>query len=539
MPEATLAPGGLCMTTQTAPPPDVVVRDPRSQQVLYSFTEPTDAEVVAAFARARAAFEKVRKMPVADRVRETLKLRAYILQHKEKIVDRIVQETGKSRVDALMADVAQVLSIIEFYSRTAEKHLADEKVPTPLILQGKKSYIHYEPMGVALIVSPWNFPFNLAFVPMITAFVAGNAIVFKPSEWTPLKGLVEEIIDGSGFMKDAITVIYGGKDTGRKLIDQRPAKILFTGSTRAGKQIMEQAAQYLIPVELELGGKDPMVVFDDVDIERAAAGAMWGGLMNCGQTCTSIERVLVHERIHDSFVKALAAKIEKLSHAAERGGQPDAGDLDVGHMTAPFQVKKVEELVDDARAKGATIHTGGRREGDSHAYPPTLISGVNNTMRVITEETFGPVITVEKFKTEDEAVRMANDTPYGLSAAVWSNDLARAERVARNIESGNVSINNVLATQGNAALPFGGTKESGFGRYFGPHGLHSFSHIKSVIVDGGGKIEPHWFPYSKEKYALLSGLLDVLHGKTGLAKMLGLMSIDGKLRALTKKGRAN
>lgn len=538
MAEATLAPEKIRMETPGASATEVVVRDPRTQEVLYTFHEPSDAEISAAFARARTAFDTISKMPVSARVRETLKLRDYILKHKEKIVDRIVQETGKSRVDALMADVAQALSIIDFYKNTAEKYLADEKVPTPIILQGKKSYIHYEPMGAVLIISPWNFPFNLAWVPMITAFVAGNSIVFKPSEWTPLKGLYEEIIEGSGFMKDAITVLYGGKDTGRRLIDQRPAKILFTGSTRAGKQIMEQAAQYLIPVELELGGKDPMVVFDDVNIDRAAAGAMWGGLMNCGQTCTSIERVLVHERIHDEFVKALAAKIEELTHAAEHGDKPDAGDLDVGHMTAPFQVKKVEELVDDARAKGAIIHTGGRREGDSHAYPPTLISGVNNSMRIITEETFGPVITVEKFRTEDEAVRMANDTPYGLSAAVWSNDLTRAERVARDIESGNVSINNVLATQGNAALPFGGTKESGFGRYFGPHGLHSFSHIKSVIVDSGSKIEPHWYPYSKEKYVLLSALLDVLHSKTGLSRLLGLMSIDGKLRKLSKKKRS-
>ncbi len=537
MPEATLAPGNIHIEP-AARAAEVVVRDPRTQKVLYSFNEPSDAEVEAAFVRARAAFDKIRTMPVSARLRETLKLRDYVLKHKEKIVDRLVQETGKARLDALMSDVGQVLSIIEFYSKTAEKFLADEKVPTPLVLQGKKSYIHYEPMGVALIISPWNFPFNLAFVPMITAFVAGNSIVFKPSEWTPLKGLVEEIIEGSGFMKDAITVLYGGKDTGRRLIDKRPAKVLFTGSTRAGKQIMEQAAQYLIPVELELGGKDPMVVFDDVDIDRAAAGAMWGGLMNCGQTCTSIERVLVHERIHDDFVKALAQKIEKLTIAADQGDKPDAGDLDVGHMTPPFQVNKVAELVDDARAKGATIHTGGKREGDSHAFPPTLISGVNNTMRVITEETFGPVITVEKFKSEDEAVRMANDSPYGLSAAVWSADLTRAERVARNIESGNVSINNVLATQGNAALPFGGTKESGFGRYFGAHGLHSFSNIKSVIVDGGSKHEPYWYPYSKEKYALLSGLLDVLHGKTGLAKILGLMRIDGKLKALVKKDRA-
>jgi len=524
-PEATIGSGSA----------EVVVRDPRTLQKLYSFPEPSDAEIQAAFTRARGAFDKIRAMSVADRVRETLKIRDYVLKNKEKIVDRLVQETGKARTDALMADVRAVLEIIDFYSKNAEKYLRDEKVPTPLILQGKKSYVRYEPMGPVLIISPWNFPFNLAFVPMMTAFIAGNSIVFKPSEWTPLKGLVEEIVDGSGFMKDAINVIYGGKDTGRKLIDQRPAKILFTGSTRAGKQIMQQAAQYLIPVELELGGKDPMVVFDDVDINRAAAGAMWGGLMNCGQTCTSIERVLVHERIHDDFVQALAKKIEGLSHASQGDAIADAGDLDVGFMTAPFQIDKVEELVEDARAKGATIHTGGQRKGDSHAYAPTLISGVNSSMRVISEETFGPVITVEKFKDESDAIRMANDSPYGLSAAVWSGDMARAERVAQKIESGNVSINNVLATQGNAALPFGGTKESGFGRYYGQHGLHSFSHVKSIIVDSGSKHELHWYPYSKEKYELFGKLLDVMYGKTGIARMIGIVTTGLKLEGLAKK----
>jgi acyl-CoA reductase-like NAD-dependent aldehyde dehydrogenase len=297
---------------------------------------------------------------------------------------------------------------------------------------------------------------------------------------------------------------------------------------------MEQASKYLIPVELELGGKDPMVVFDDVDIDRAANGAMWGGLMNCGQTCTSVERVIVHERIYPRFVQALREKIEKLDHAAHAGDQPDAGDLDVGHMTAPFQIEKVEEQIEDAIAKGAKVETGGVRHGDSHAFHPTLLTNVNKTMKVISDETFGPVITVESFRSEDEAVAMANDTPFGLSASVWSGDLDRARRVARAIETGSVSINNVLATQGNSALPFGGTKESGFGRYKGPHGLHSFSNIKSIMVDKGSNIELHWFPYTREKYALFSQLLDAIYGGGSLG-LLKAMAIGMKLKRLVKQ----
>lgn len=492
--------------------PEIVVRNPRTGGVIYTLPEPSEEDIQRAFQEARRAFEKIRAMSVRERLNETLKLKRFFLDNKETIVDRVVQETGKARTDALVSEVFTVLDIIDYYDKHAERHLADEKVPTPVILWPKKSKVFYAPLGPVLIISPWNYPLNLAMIPMITAFVAGNSVVYKPSEWTPLKGLVEEIIEKSGFMKDAAHVVYGGKETGRKLIDQRPAKILFTGSTRAGRQIMEQAAKYLIPVELELGGKDPMVVFDDADIDRTAAGAVWGAMTNCGQTCTSVERLFVQERIYPQFVAALKQKIERLTHPASHPDRSDAGDLDVGCMTARFQIEKVEQQVDDAVAKGATVHTGGKRTGDSNDYPPTLITDISDSMQIAHEETFGPVLTVQPFKTEDEAVRLANDSPYGLSASVWSSDVQRATRVARAIETGNVSINNVLATQGNSALPFGGTKKSGFGRYKGPHGLHSFSNIKSIMIDGGSKFEPHWFPYTKEKYVLFSKLLDAVYG---------------------------
>ena len=515
---------------------EIAVRNPRTGQVIYSFQEPPDEELRRAFDEARRAFQVIRSMSVRERLDEVLKLKRYFLDNKEKIVDRVVAETGKARTDALISEVFTVLDIVDYYDKHAERHLADEKVPTPIILQGKKSKIYYSPLGTVLVISPWNYPLNLALVPMITAFVAGNSVVYKPSEWTPLKGLVEEIIDGSGFMKGAVHVVYGGKETGRRLIDQRPAKILFTGSTRAGKQIMEQAAKYLIPVELELGGKDPMVVFEDADLDRTAAGAIWGAMTNSGQTCTSVERVLVHERIYPQFVDVLKQKIEKLSHPALDPKKPDAGDLDVGFMTAPFQIAKVEGQVNEAVAKGAKVHTGGTRTDSLSAYPPTLVTDIDPSMKIATDETFGPVLTVQPFKTEEEAIAMANDSPYGLSASVWSRDIDRATRVARAIETGNVSINNVLATQGNSALPFGGTKESGFGRYKGPHGLHSFSNIKSIMIDTGSKVEPHWYPYSREKYVLFSKLLDAVYGG-GPFWLLKTLLVGMKLEGHVKKNK--
>ncbi|MFA6241108.1 MAG: aldehyde dehydrogenase family protein [Candidatus Hydrogenedentales bacterium] len=517
-------------------PGEITVHNPRTGKVVYTFREPSDADIQQAFERARASFGKIRAMSVRQRLDEIGKLKRYFLANKEKIVDRIVEETGKARTDALVSEVFAILDIIHYYQKHAEKILADQAVPTPVLQFPKKSKIFYEPIGTVLIISPWNFPLNLALVPIVTAFTAGNSVVFKPSEWTPLCGLIEEIVEQSGFMKEAITVVYGGKDVGRKLIDQRPSKILFTGSTRAGRQIMEQAAKYLIPVELELGGKDPMVVFDDVDVERAAKAAAWGGMMNCGQTCTSVERIIVQEGVYPEFVAALKRRIEKLSHAGACEGKPDAGDLDVGCITADFQVRIVEEQLRDAKAKGAEVFSTGQHREGSHAIPPTVITNVDKSMKVIQDETFGPVVTVEKFKTEEEAIAMANDSPYGLSGSVWSKDLARAERVARRVEAGSLSINNVLATQGNAGLPFGGTKDSGFGRYKGPLGLQGFSNPKSVLIDHTSKPEVYWYPYTKEKYHLFGKLLDAIYGGSPFS-ILKAAAIGLKMESLAKKKR--
>ena len=279
-----------------------------------------------------------------------------------------------------------------------------------------------------------------------------------------------------------------------------------------------------------------MIVFDDVNIERAVNGCIWGGMTNSGQTCTAVERVLVHERIYDKFAAELKNKVEKLS-TPSRGNGDDAGTLDMGSMTTPFQVDIVQEQVQDAVGKGATVLTGGRRVGNGCEFEPTVLLDVDDSMKVVREETFGPVVTVQKFKDEDEAVRIANDSPYGLSSSVWSNDMARAERVARRLEAGSVSINNVLATLANSALPFGGVKDSGFGRYKGRYGLHSFSNVKSILIDkDSGNLELNWYPYSEEKYKLFSKLIDTVFGGRPFATMKAA-AIGMKLQRLATKKR--
>jgi acyl-CoA reductase-like NAD-dependent aldehyde dehydrogenase len=515
----------------------VEVRNPRTQALLYTLEEYSDEQVAAVYTRARKAAAILRKMTVRERLNEIGKLKRYLLAEREALVAKICEETGKSRMDGTLAEIFPALEIIDFYERHAERILADEKAPTPLALWPKKSKIYYEPLGVVLVIAPWNYPFVLGFQPTLCALIAGNAVILKPSSYTPLKGLYEEMTTKSGFLPDAIQPVYGSRKTGHKLIEAKPARIHFTGSVEAGRKIMAQAAQHLIPVELELGGKDPMLVFNDAPLERAADGALWGGFVNSGQTCTSVERLYVQEGIYEPFVAMLKAKAEKITTLSTFGNRPDEGDLMMGCMTTDFQIKTVEDQLAQACERGATIVTGGSREPNTHRIAPTIVANVDETMRVHTDETFGPVVTVSKFRTEEEAIAMANDSPFGLSASVWSADLERADRVARALVTGNVSINNVLATQGNSGLPFGGLKDSGFGRYKAAPGLHGFSNIKSIMVDKSSNAgELNWYPYSKKKYKLFSKLLDAMFGG-GALSLLRLMYWGTRLKIYAKRHR--
>jgi aldehyde dehydrogenase (NAD+) len=379
-------------------------------------------------------------------------------------------------------------------------------VPTPIALMGKKSRLFYEPLGAVLVIAPWNYPLYQALVPIASAFVAGNTVVHKPSEWTPLTGLVEDLLAEAGFAPGWVEVVYGDGAVGAELVAQRPDKVFFTGSTRTGRAVLRAAADGLVPVELELGSKDPMVVFDDADVTRAAAGAAWGGLTTSGQSCTSVERLYVQDGLYDGF-------LAELVRVARSIRVEDAPDADLGAMTTPFQVEIVARQVADAKAKGAVFHTGGDWDGRDPFVPPMVVDHLTDDMLLVTEETFGPVLPLRRFATEDEAVALANSSEFGLTASVWTADLARADRVARALQVGGVSVNNVMATEANPGLPFGGVKSSGFGRYKGVHGLRSFCNVKSVLVDkNSATIEANWFPYTPDKHRLFGALMEGLFG---------------------------
>jgi aldehyde dehydrogenase (NAD+) len=465
-------------------------------------------------------------------------LKAVILENQEYILDRIQADTKKSRFDAITAEIFGVLDFLDYLEKNAVKILSDRKVATPFALMGKRSKVYFEPLGTALLISPWNYPFYQAIVPICQAFIVGNAVVFKPSSDTPLNGLVEALLDQAGFLPGWVQIVYGqGHKIGNALVDGRPDKIFLIGSQPVGKAIMARAARYLIPVELELGGKDPMVVFEDVHIDRAVAGAIWGAFTTTGQSCTSVERLFVQEGIYERFKQILVRETRKLVQATD-----DDGNADIGPMTTPAQVKIIAAQVADARQKGAVFLTGQDWDGQSSFVPPMIVEGVTRDMAIDREENFGPLLPIYPFSSEAEAIERANDPNYGLSASVWSQDLERADRVARGIYTGNVSINNVMLTEGNHALPFGGVQKSGFGRYKGEFGFYAFANIKAVLIDqNSAKMEANWFPYTAKKYKIFSDLTRALYSPGrigGLIKgaFFGL-KLETYVKRLAKRGR--
>ncbi len=491
------------------------------------------SEVVTNFQNAKNAEYEIGNLSVKERIQKLKNLKKIVLDRKEWIIGKIQDDTGKSRSDALVSEIFGVLDHLVYMEKNASKILADKKVHTPIALMGKKSKIYFEPLGTVLIISPWNYPFYQAIVPITAAFVAGNAVVYKPSEHTPLTGVVEELLEQAGFGNHWVEIVYGDGKTGAELIDQKPDKIMFTGSEKTGKKIMQQASIYLVPVELELGGKDPMIVFEDANINRAAAGAVWGGLTNLGQSCTSVERIYVQENIYDAFRTELVTLAKRIKQETDKDG-----DADVGAMTTGFQVETIKKHLEDAKVRGADILTGGDWDGNSKLIPPIVLDNIKSDMKVISEESFGPFLPLVPFKTEEEVIGLANDSEFGLSASVWSKDLKRAARVTRALKTGNVSINNVMLTEGNPALPFGGIKNSGFGRFKGEIGLHSFCNVKSVLIDkNSSKIESNWYPYTKEKYGLFSKMTEALFSGAWIKFALTGLKLESYSNKAGKKGR--
>ena len=381
---------------------------------------------------------------------------------------------------------------------------------SPFVI-GRKLTLRYAPVGVVGVIGPWNYPLTNSFGDAIPAMAAGNAVILKPSEVTPLSAmLMGEALRECGLPDGVYQVAPGYGETGAALIDAVDF-IMFTGSTPTGKKVMERAARTLTPVSLELGGKDPMIVCADADVERAANAAVHYSMQNAGQTCISTERAYVEEPIYDRFVDLVTEKVRGL----RQGAPGEAGSVDLGAVIHPPQSDIVEAHVKDAVDKGARVLAGGKRRDDGgHFFEPTVLVDVDHDMDCMREETFGPTLPIMKVSDSQEAVRLSNDSPYGLQASVWTKDAAKGQRLARSIEAGVVTINDAQINYVALELPMGGWKSSGLGSRHGADGIRKYTKKQALVVTRfAPKKDLHMLPYSSKRTKLIGRMMRLVYGR--------------------------
>jgi succinate-semialdehyde dehydrogenase/glutarate-semialdehyde dehydrogenase len=473
-------------------------------------TDQPERAVQAAVERARAAQRAWGALPPRERARQMRGVRRVLVRRMDALVETIRAETGKPAVEALAHEVTIVAGLIRSYERRAPRVLRARRVRMGPLMLTRRGTKLYEPFGVVGVISPWNYPFSLPAIPVVSALFAGNAVVLKPSEVTPRCGdwVADLVREGLPDHPDLVQVVHGMGDVGAALVRSGVDKLVFIGSTETGKKVLQGAAERLTPVVMELGANDVAIVCEDADLERAAAGVVWGAMANAGQVCMSVERALVPDAIYDRFAAAVAAEMGRL-----RVGAGD--DADVGRLIFPRQRDIIQRTVDDAAAHGARIAAGGRsrEEGGAVFYEPTLILEATGEMELNRCETFGPVLPLVRVRDEEEAVRLANEGPFGLNASVWTRSPARGLRIARRIPAGMVIVNDALANFGIPELPYGGVRQSGFGRMMGDEGLLEFSQIKAVAETRLPlRRELTWFPYRPKTYALLRRVVRTLLG---------------------------
>ncbi len=491
---------------------------PATGELLGEVRISSKEEIAAVVARARRAQAAWAVLPIEERCERLLRFRDALADHAAELVELLSRECGKPKQEALTHEVITTLDLATYYAKNAPRILAPQEIPLHL-LKHRRSYVHFAPRGVVAVIAPWNFPFCIPMGDVLAALVTGSAVVVKPSEVTPLiLKRTKEIYDSTGLPEDLFGVVYGYGAAGQALIESGIQKLVFTGAVETGRRVAAACGARLIPCVMELGGKAPLLACADADVERTARAIVFGGFANAGQVCISVERVYAHRDIYEPIVQRVKELTQQL-----RLGDPAEESVDVGAIIFPKQIDVAERHVADAVAKGAELLTGGkRREGPGQFFEPTVLAGCTSEMTVMNEEIFGPVVPIQRVGSDDEAVTLANRSHLGLNAYVFTKDRAKGRRLAERIEAGSVVVNDVLINYAATEAPFGGVKDSGFGRVHGEDALRDMAerrHVNEARMNMPAR-DPLWFPYDAAGYRWLLRGARVLFGGGSVVKKL-------------------
>jgi len=453
-------------------------------------------------------------LTLEDRARYLRRACDVLLEDMDEVAELLTREQGKPRVESYTMELLPTVDSLKWIADNGPEILADEKQSMPLFLKSKSAKFTYEPIGVVGVIAPWNYPWSIPFGEVAIALMAGNGVVLKPASLTPLIGdRIRQTFEKAGLPEGLVRTIHGGGRIGNALVKSTAGKIFFTGSVEVGQKVGVECAKRMKGSVLELGGKDPAIICPDADLDMAVSGTVWGGFANAGQTCSGIERVYVHKDVADAFIEGLVRETERLTV-----GDPREWTTEIGPMVSEDQAKIVNELVDDAVSNGATKVTGGPIEVEGmkgNFIAPVVLTSVTHEMRIMNEEIFGPVLPVVTVGSEEEAIELANDSEFGLGASIWTKDRAKGERMAHQIESGMVWINDHSFSHGACVCAWGGVKHSGLGRSHSKFGFYECVNIKQLAWEPGWARDMWWQPYDRQLGDAIRYSAQLLYSRNG------------------------
>ena len=452
-------------------------------------------------------------LPLSDRARYMRRAGQVIIDNLDKLSALLTSEQGKPRNESYTMELLPTVDALRWIAEAGPGILSDERAGLPIFLKQKRARHAFEPLGVVGVIAPWNYPWSIPFGEVAMALMAGNGVVLKPAPSTPLIGQrIQQVFERAGLPDGIVRTIHGDAEPGQALVESSVDKVFFTGSVEVGAKVGAACAERMKGSVLELGGKDAMIVCADANLPNAISGCLWGGFANAGQTCSGIERVYVVREVADRFIDGVVEGARKL-----RVGDPMDWATEIGPMISRDQHEIVRELVDDAVASGATLKCGGPVELDQFPsaafYAPAVLTGVTHEMRIMSEEIFGPVVPIVTVASEEEAIRLANDSEFGLGSSVWTLDRGRGERIARRIEAGMVWINDHMYSHGAMSTAWGGIKKSGLGRAHSRFGFLECVDVKLVTWEPSRTRDFWWHPYDEALGTAVRSAAQLLYGR--------------------------